>query len=257
MSNLIPFNFESNSIRAVIIDDEPWFVASDVAIALEYSRYDANLIKHVPHEWKGTNQIRTLGGMQNVSIISEQGLYFFIARSDKPKAIKFQKWLAGEVVPSIRKNGGYIAGQENTDDPELIMARALQVAQNIIERKSRELQDAKTKLLQQQPAVEFAEKYGNAVSGNIGFRQVCKLFNENERWMREFLKKNKIMYKLGGEWTPYQQHIDAERFSVKTGVAEHDSGESHAYVYSKFTPKGVRWLAGLIYEHRIKQGELS
>ena len=92
------------------------------------------------------------------------------------------------------------------------------------------------------PKVEFVDKYVTA-SGNIGFRQLAKLLKAKETELKEFLFKEKIMYRLGGDLTPYQNHIDAGRFEVKTGVADH--GETnHAYSQSKFTPKGVEWLAG-------------
>ena len=112
MSNeLIKFEFESSSasIRVVEIDGEPWFVAKDVAEALEYaeSSNPARLIASVPDEWKGVNPIHTLGGAQEIWCLSEQGLYFFVLRSDKPKALPFQKWLAGEVLPALRKRGHY------------------------------------------------------------------------------------------------------------------------------------------------------
>ena len=90
------------------------------------------------------------------------------------------------------------------------------------------------------PAVEFVDRYVSADSGNKGFRQVAKLLQANEREFRQFLADEKIMYKLGGEWMPYQGHIDAGRFVVKTGVAENE----HAYNNAKFTPKGVNWVAG-------------
>lgn len=90
------------------------------------------------------------------------------------------------------------------------------------------------------PAVEFVDRYVSADSGNKGFRQVCKLLNANEREFRQFLADEKIMYRLGGEWMPYQGHVDAGRFVVKTGVAENE----HAYNSAKFTPKGVNWIAG-------------
>ena len=88
------------------------------------------------------------------------------------------------------------------------------------------------------PAVEFVDRYVQA-TGNKGFRQTAKLFKANEKEFRQFLVKHKIMYKLGGEWVPYQSHIDAGRFVVKTGVA----GNEHAYNTAKLTPKGVTWLA--------------
>lgn len=110
MSNeLIKFESSSIAIRVVEIDGEPWFVAKDVAEALEYaeSSNPARLFANIPNEWKGVNRIHTLGGIQEMLILSEQGLYFFICRSDKPKALPFQMWLAGEVLPALRKRGHY------------------------------------------------------------------------------------------------------------------------------------------------------
>ncbi|MBY6030007.1 phage antirepressor KilAC domain-containing protein [Halomonas sp. DP8Y7-1] len=98
------------------------------------------------------------------------------------------------------------------------------------------------------PAVEFVERYVSADSGNKGFRQVAKLLQANEREFRAFLQDSRVMYRLGGEWMPYQRHIDADRFVVKTGVTE-DGG--HSYSQAKFTPKGVNWIAGLWAQYNI------
>ncbi|QDP46045.1 MAG: putative antirepressor protein KilAC domain protein [Prokaryotic dsDNA virus sp.] len=98
------------------------------------------------------------------------------------------------------------------------------------------------------PAVEFVERYVSADSGNKGFRQVAKLLQANEREFRAFLQDSRVMYRLGGEWMPYQQHIDADRFVVKTGVTD-DGG--HSYSQAKFTPKGVNWIAGLWAQYKI------
>jgi prophage antirepressor-like protein/signal recognition particle subunit SEC65 len=103
---ILPFQFENNQIRT-FQDKEIWFVAKDIAVALEYPRFDSNLIKKVPKEWRDTKPIRTLGGTQNMAVLSEQGLYFFVIRSDKQKALPFQKWISGEVLPQIRKTGSY------------------------------------------------------------------------------------------------------------------------------------------------------
>lgn len=94
-------------IRTINDNGETWFVAKDIAEALEYERFDSNLIKSVPEIWKGTKRIRTPGGEQEMLCLTEQGVYFFLGRSDKKKALPYQMWIAGEVVPSIRKTGAY------------------------------------------------------------------------------------------------------------------------------------------------------
>lgn len=90
------------------------------------------------------------------------------------------------------------------------------------------------------PKVEFVDKYVEA-TGLKGFRQVAKLLGAKENDFREFLCDNKIFYRLGNEWVPYANHIDAGRFEVKTGAS--DTG--HAFNQAKFTPKGVAYVAGL------------
>lgn len=98
------------------------------------------------------------------------------------------------------------------------------------------------------PKVEFVDRYVDA-TGLKGFRQVAKLLGANEARFREFLVDRKIMYRLGGEWTAYDNHFDAGRFDVKTGSS--DSG--HAFNQAKFTPKGVNWIAGLWAQHNLQE----
>ena len=96
------------SVRVVMQDSEPWFVAKDVCEALGYQWNGAARIAHVPEEWKRVTSVVTLrGDEQNMQLLSEQGLYFFLGRSDKPAALPYQKWIAGAVMPSIRKSGSY------------------------------------------------------------------------------------------------------------------------------------------------------
>lgn len=90
------------------------------------------------------------------------------------------------------------------------------------------------------PKVEFVERYVEA-TGTMGFREVCKLLGAKEPAFRAFLSASEILYKLGGAWVPYSQHIDAGRFVVKTGSA--DNG--HAFSSARFTAKGVEWVSGL------------
>lgn len=107
--NVIPFAFDSALVRVVLDDTgEPWFCAKDVALALDYQWSGIRTIQHVPEEWRRVESVSTLRrGEQESWFLSEQGLYFFLGRSDKPKALPFQKWLAGDVLPTLRKTGSY------------------------------------------------------------------------------------------------------------------------------------------------------
>ena len=119
MSNAIqPFAFEDKLVRTVPDEQgEPWFVAKDVALALGYQWNGAARIAHVPEEWRRVTSVVTLrGDAQDMQILSEQGLYFFVARSDKPAALPFQRWLAGEVLPSLRRTGRYALAPDSLED---------------------------------------------------------------------------------------------------------------------------------------------
>ena len=108
-SSLTPFAFGEHLVRSITDENgDPWFVAKDVALALGYQWNGSSRIAHVPDEWKRVTSVVTLrGDAQDMPLLSEQGLYFFLGRSDKPRALPFQKWLAGEVLPTLRKSGTY------------------------------------------------------------------------------------------------------------------------------------------------------
>jgi len=105
-ANVIPFDFGNRQVRAMLIDDQPWFVAADVSDALEY-RDAANMARNLDGDEKGTQIVSTLGGDQEMLLINESGLYSAILRSRKAEAKRFKKWVTAEVLPAIRKHGRY------------------------------------------------------------------------------------------------------------------------------------------------------
>ena len=124
------FNFGTNAVRIVVRDGEPWFVAADVAAALGYrDAQDAG--RSLKPEQKGTQNVRTPGGDQRVTIINESGLYRLVLRSRKPEAEKFSDWVTGEVLPSIRKTGGYAKPAADEERIKLAFALAAQAAANV------------------------------------------------------------------------------------------------------------------------------
>lgn len=105
-SNVIPFRFEAKEVRTLLIDDQPWFVASDVSSALQY-RDAFNMNRILDEDEKGTQIVSTPGGAQEMLVINESGLYSAILRSRKAEAKRFKKWVTAEVLPAIRKHGRY------------------------------------------------------------------------------------------------------------------------------------------------------
>lgn len=145
MNDLMPFEFDNQEVR--VVEDNsgsPLFVAKDVLASLGYDVSNVpNRIKNVPDEWRGSYPIATPSGTQEMAVLTEQGLYFFVARSDKPKALPFQKWIAGEVLPQIRKNGSYSQQQLIPQD----YVAALRAAADAYEAKQRA--EAEARALQQ------------------------------------------------------------------------------------------------------------
>jgi phage antirepressor YoqD-like protein len=124
-------------------------------------------------------------------------------------------------------------------------AEALRLAADQAER----IEKQETMLALAAPKVEFVDRYVEN-TGTMTFRQVAKLLRANERHLRQLLIDGHVMYRLNGVMTPYQNHIDAGRFELKTGTSERNN---HAFAQARFTPKGVQWIAGLWASHSMQE----
>lgn len=113
-NEIIPFGYDDQLVRTVLIDDTPWFVAKDVCAALGIQNHKDSVAKSLDDDEKGVEKIYSLGGVQETIVINESGLYTLIMRSNKPEAKRFRKWVTSEVLPSIRKTGQY------GNSPELV-----------------------------------------------------------------------------------------------------------------------------------------
>lgn len=159
MNKVTIFKYEeSKLVRTLNLNGEPWFVLRDVCevLGLGNSRMVAD---RLDEDEKGVSQIDTLGGVQNATIISESGLYNVILRSDKPEAKPFRKWVTAVVLPSIRKNGGYIAGQEELS-PQELMAKALLVAQKTLTDRDTRIKELTAQNQIMQPKAEYFDELG-------------------------------------------------------------------------------------------------
>lgn len=132
------WNYESSEIRTVQVNGEPWFVLSDVCKVLELSS-PHKVAERLDGDEKGRNQIPTLGGVQEMAVVNESGLYAVILRSDKPQAKPFRKWVTSEVLPSIRKHGSYSVQSQFADlSPQLQVLIQMETRQKQIEARQAE-----------------------------------------------------------------------------------------------------------------------
>lgn len=237
----------SFTVRTVLRDGEPWFVAADVCAALGHTNTTMALERMDEDDLSTAEVIDALGRVQVARTINESGLYSLILGSRKTEAKPFKRWVTSEVLPEIRKTGGYARNTPvalpDFSDP-VAAARAWADA---TESKLK----AETALALAAPKVEFVDRYVTADTGAKGFRQVCKLLKANEARFREFLAEEKIMYRLSSELVAYQNHIDAGRFECKTGEAN-----GHAFSRCLFTPKGVEWAAGEWAKRQVRDTDL-
>lgn len=128
-NELTVWNYGDNNVRILMIDDEPWLVLADICRVLELST-PARVAERLDDDEKGMSQIHTLGGTQNMTIISESGFYSVVLRSDKPQAKPFRKWVTSVVLPSIRKNGFYAGDMNFSRELQVLIQHERMMAQH-------------------------------------------------------------------------------------------------------------------------------
>lgn len=229
-------NEEFGEIRTVIIEDEPWFVGKEVASALGYKDTSDALKKHVAKEDKLTRCFADSGQKRQMYIVNESGLYALIFGSKLDTAKKFKRWVTSEILPSIRKTGGYIAGQETMTDAEL-MAKALLVAHKQIEERNRQIE-------QMQPKALFADAV-TASETSILVGDLAKLICQNgvkigQKRLFQWLRDNGYLIKQkGASWNmPTQRSAEMKLFEVKETTITHSDGHVSVNKTVKVTGKG-------------------
>lgn len=245
------FDFRGASLRTLTDEaGEPWFVAKDACDILGMSNpsmavtaLDKDEVAQIdPKDYLGSENRSN----QAVNIVSEPGLYKLIMRSRKPEAKEFQRWVTHEVLPQIRRTGGYIPTSESDSDED-IMARAVLVAQKTIERKNQQLQakDAQIKVLE--PKARFA--YAVAASdGTCLVGELAKMLRQNgmdigQNRLFRLLQADGYLGKSGSNRNvPTQRAMDLGLFRIKETTVTHADGHTTVSRTPKVTGKGQRYF---------------
>lgn len=251
-------NEEFGEIRVLEKDNESWFIGKDVAEILGYERTAKAILDHVEQEDKDVVPIQdSIGRMQNTAIINESGLYSLILSSKLPGAKKFKHWVTSEVLPSIRKNGGYISNQENLSDSEL-MAKALLVAQNTINAKSKQLEEAQNKIKADSGKVLFAECVESSRT-SILVGELAKILKQNgidigQNRLFKWLRHNKyLISRKGNDFNmPTQTSMNLGLFEIKETTISHSDGHTTVSKTPKVTGKGQIYFINKFKELLIK-----
>ena len=233
---------EFGAVRAVTLEGEPWFVAADVCRVLGLGNSSQAIAKLDDDEKSGVIISDPHGREQVTRFISESGLYALVLSSRKPEAKAFKRWITHEVIPSIRKTGGYIAGQETMDDDQLL-ANALMVAQRKIAERNKQLEAANAKIQADAPKVLFAETVQKA-EGDILVRQLAKLmvqrgYDTGEKRLYDLLRRDGFVIKANtkDQNAPTQRSVD---MGLMRSIERTVSSAEKTFVSSTtvITPKG-------------------
>lgn len=242
-------------VRTLVINGEPYFVGKDVTNILGYQNGSRDINRHVDDEDKLTERTVLSGQNREVIVINESGLYSLILSSKLPSAKKFKRWVTSEVLPQIRKTGGYIPVDEGMTDSE-IMARALLIAQGTINKKDELIKQHEKTIEQQKPLVDFANTIAST-SKSIDMSSFAKLIKDEgikmgRNKLFEWLRNNGYLMKNKNN-EPYQRYIDSKIFEVVEYTIT-INGKSEPKIKTLVTGKGQIYLIKKLKEqNKIKQ----
>lgn len=243
-SSIIPFENEEFGVIRALRDEtgEPWFVAKDILDRLELDR---TAMRKLDDDEKGVDTIHTPGGDQQVSIVSEAGFYKLVLKSRKPEAKAFQRWVTHEVLPSIRKRGGYMVEVPN-ETPEQTMARAILIARDTIERQRADIDMLAGENAVLAPKAAMADAFLDA-DGAYTITQASGLLRQldgsmSRRRLFQLLRTDRMMEQRTNRATARA----VERgylTNIATSFTAPDGERRVRDPYALVTPKGLEWMA--------------
>ena len=260
MNNLQIFESpDFGQIRTIQQNGEPWFVGKDVADILGYQNGSRDVNRHVDEDDRQNYQNGTFESNRGLTIINESGLYSLILSSKMPKAKEFKRWVTSEVIPAIRKTGGYIAGSENMTDAE-IMAKAVLVAQSTIRQRDQRIKELESDVAAAKPKVLFADAV-SASDSTILIGDLAKILKQNgyntgQKRLFQWLRDNGYLIKRqGADYnSPTQRSMELGLFRVKETPIIHADGHVTVNKTVKVTPKAQIYFANKFLGGKCSEG---
>lgn len=235
-------NKEFGTVRTIVKDGEPWFVGKDVAEILGYTKARNAIARHVDDDDKNDAPFQgVLGGKQTMTIINESGLYSLILGSKLPKAKTFKRWVTSEVLPTIRKTGGYVANDEMFINTYLPNADAQ--TRELFRLNLSTIRQLNNKIEQDKPLVDFASHIQTS-EDCISMNDMAKLATKNgikigRTRLFNFLREKKVLgCKDGHKNMPYQRYIDTQPWFQLKESSYIQNGEVRIGLTPMVTPKG-------------------
>lgn len=234
-------NKEFGTVRTIVKDGEPWFVGKDVAEILGYKETAKAIRTHICAEDKGVSVLDTPGGQQKITLINESGLYSLILGSKLPKARTFKRWVTSDVLPTIRKTGGYVANDEMFINTYLPNADAQ--TRELFRLNLSTIRQLNNKIEQDKPLVDFANHIQTS-EDCISMNDMAKLATKNgikigRTRLFNFLREKKVLgCKDGHKNMPYQRYIDTQPWFQLKESSYIQNGEVRIGLTPMVTPKG-------------------
>lgn len=232
---------EFGTVRTIVKDGEPWFVGKDVAEILGYKETAKAIRTHICAEDKGVSVLDTPGGQQKITLINESGLYSLILGSKLPKAKTFKRWVTSEVLPTIRKTGGYVANDEMFINTYLPNADAQ--TRELFRLNLSTIRQLNNKIEQDKPLVDFASHIQTS-EDCISMNDMAKLATKNgikigRTRLFNFLREKKVLgCRDGHKNMPYQRYIDTQPWFQLKESSYIQNGEVRIGLTPMVTPKG-------------------
>lgn len=237
------FDFKGASLRTLTDKaGEPWFVAKDVCDILEISN-PSDALKRLDDDERSRFN---LGRQGETNIVNEAGLYVLVLGSRKPEAHEFKRWVTHEVLPQIRKTGGYIPTTD-ADDDMTILAKAVMIGQRTMEAQKRKIAEQQTRIDELQPKARFADAVA-ASDGTCLVGELAKMLRQNgmdigQNRLFRLLQADGYLGKSGSNRNvPTQRAMDLGLFRIKETTVTHADGHTTVSRTPKVTGKGQRYF---------------
>lgn len=232
---------EFGTIRTLTENGEPWFAATDIARALGYG-HTPHMTRRLDLDEKGVRSVDTPGGRQSLTVISESGLYSAVLGSKLPEAKAFKRWVTHEVLPAIRRDGGYMAARAD-ETPEEVMARALRIADETMRRQKERIESLSEENGAMRPKALFADAVAASESTCL-VGELAKMLRQNgveigQNRLFDWLRERGYLGKGGSNRNvPTQASMDMGLFRIKETAVTHSDGRVTINRTPKVTGKG-------------------
>lgn len=248
-------NPEFGEVRTLTINGNPWFVGKDIAEDLGYQNGSRDINRHVDEEDRRKEMISDGNQLKETIIINESGVYSLILSSKLPTAKKFKHWVTSEVLPAIRKHGGYLTPEtveEALLNPDTLIKLATELKAEREARKHAELEAASAKQVigELKPKADYTDRILSS-KGTVPTTAIAKDYGMSAKALNQKLHELRVIYRMGSQWFLYAKYQAKGYTHSKTFDFKHSDGRPDCKMQTEWTQKGRLFLYQLLKKHGV------